>query len=296
MIYSLLEEYVGDLVLERGSTVANWVRYPEALRRKAISEAERIAAIHLPPERKQALIAVRTGLTVASDVISVASIGPRVMQIERLYAAYNGIDTDFKEIKSLADGWLRANLNLRYGFTWQRTDAGGLKIQSPPDFDPATYKPAMVVTNYPLSYDLDGCYLYFTANPTVAFAVGDTIKNAGATATGTVLAVGPDWLKYTPVLTVFAVGDVIDTAAVEVPEHGPATVKDVIIAPDCPATYPAATLAAWGSYSCPFTGDEEIIAAGAASILLTPEGKPMAQIYAQKFFGEMGMLPKQEGK
>jgi hypothetical protein len=151
MTYTLLEEWVGDILLEPGVLpVGGWTRYSQTKRRRGITWAEMMAAEHLPLDKCKMLITTLAAVTIAADVITSPS---GFMEVIDLYCATN--EYHYEPLPAELVPFIH-NANMDAGFYWRFNDSGNIKIFYPSGitYDPNTTptKPTLIYKAQPHSY------------------------------------------------------------------------------------------------------------------------------------------------
>jgi hypothetical protein len=150
MTYTLLEELVGEILMEPGVVGAGWTRYSQTKRRRGITWAEMLAARHLPLDQCKMLITTLAAVTIAADVITVPT---GLMEVIDLYCATNKFH--YEPLPEELVPFIN-NINLSEGFYWRFNDSGNIKIfyasGFTPAYDPNTTKPTLIYKAQPHSY------------------------------------------------------------------------------------------------------------------------------------------------
>ena len=122
MTYAVLEELIGDMVLEPGSSAG--LRYTQDKRQRAIIHAEVMALRHLSDDDCRNLIGRTGAATSASGKIEVANLiasgtdGDRFFDvIDIMNATRTGLAVHFKKVEQDKVKILD-NLNYKYGYYW----------------------------------------------------------------------------------------------------------------------------------------------------------------------------------
>ena len=280
MNYNALEELVGIFLQEQGTKPAgDWARWTQTRRRAAITWAEKLAAKYLPDEDKSVLIAdysALIGTVVTANVkstINFSSFGPRVFKVRNLFATVDGRRKDFMPLET-PDERMLANLNRSSGYWWLWR-SGGITIYHPATLANMTL--AMTALNYPPSHN--DLYLYFTLGAYVLPTVGLVITQAVSGASGTIteignIAAGLYWCRYTLTSGTFNSTDVFTGAG---GKGGTVTHAS----------------SAFGVDICPFLGNEEQIAKGAAGWLLEHSGDRKASLLSPDFYTWLKITERQ---
>jgi len=277
--YTSLEELIGDFLQEPGSKPGgDWTRYSQSVRQQGIAWAENIAADKLPLSDLMRLRTERKEIVATADgtefIITSKNLGKFVKRIIDLYA-YFTTSTEhihFKDIGNRIN--LRHNINLTYGYHYYSDNDGQIRLILPSasTYNPTTGgdEPGLVFIKYPPSYDF-GDILYHGSVTGDPFQVGETITGTDSSATATVTVVGGDYLEVSGISGTFQKGEKITGGSSSAYAN---------------LTYVSAE---FGTAECPFEGNEELIAKGAASFIFGEDSDPRGLSLGNEFLGWLGI-------
>lgn len=280
MTYTNLEQLVGQFLdpQEIGAKPAgDWSRWTQSRRRGAITWAEKLAARYLPDEEKSGLIVdsasitptvvtAPSGVNLAKSTVPFASFGPRLYKVRRIAATVDSRQKEFNLLENFDERML-ANLNRSYSYWWAWRN-GLLTLWHPI----AAASTPIVITSlqYPPSHS-DLYLIYTQVTPANVFdTVGETVTGVTSTAQGVVTEYGSltttsHWIRYTS-----SSGTFLSTEAIAGSAGNSGNVTHAS--------------SSFGVDSCPFFGNEENIAKGAAGYLLSQAGVRKAGVLLPEFY------------